>query len=263
MHQMILCNYCKFSSLIFPRAQSFQNHLAGNVTCTLLYSITHPNPLSSKRVVLINIHSSSCLFNVLPLVSLILCPSLFSLRGKDWFVTLAFLSSLFLCHTDSFSPNIQQLMRCMRKMSAHILILKSKAIEMSSERFRSVKCNENIFVWKCHNQHSCALRTVWEKKTEGRVRCIALRHQSFLLHMALTDFLRSSNVKCASWNFTGSHPTATVHYGAGSFIFETNWFNSLITMKKLFSSVLLDGFRFFPTSLWPPYGTKEGQSLFE
>lgn len=35
------------------------------------------------------------------------------------------------------------------------------------------------------------------KKTEGLVRCIALRHQSFLLHMALTDFLRSLNVKCA------------------------------------------------------------------
>lgn len=54
-------------------------------------------------------------------------------------------------------------MRRMRKMSAHILILKSKAMEMSSERFRSVKRNENIFVWKCHNQHSCALRTAWEK----------------------------------------------------------------------------------------------------
>ena len=35
-------------------------------------------------------------------------------------------------------------------------------------------------------------------ENEGLVRCIALRHQSFLLHMALTDFLRSSNVKCAS-----------------------------------------------------------------
>lgn len=36
------------------------------------------------------------------------------------------------------------------------------------------------------------------KKTEGLVRCIALQHQSFLLHMALIDFLRSLNVKCAS-----------------------------------------------------------------
>ena len=180
------------NSLVYSKPSSLKWYLH---TFIFYYPIKFSNSL-----VLINIHSSPCLF-VISFMSLILCPSLFSLRGKDRFVTLAFLFSLFLCRTDSFSQNIQQLMRCMRKMSAHILILKSKAIEMSSERFRSVKCNENIFVWKCHNQHSCALRTVWGGKTDSLVRYIALRHQSFLLNMALTDFLRSLNVKCASWNF--------------------------------------------------------------
>lgn len=33
------------------------------------------------------------------------------------------------------------------------------------------------------------------KTNEGLVRCIELQHQSFLLHVALTHFLRSSNGK--------------------------------------------------------------------
>lgn len=190
---------------------------------TDLYILLHiPIQFFSKSAVLIYIHSIFTLFNVHPFMSLI------PLGGKNWFLTLAFLSQfLSVILTLSLQISKKQLMRCMRKMSAYILILKSKAIEMSSERFRSVKCNENIFVWKCHNQHSCTLRTAWAK-TEGLVRCKALQHQSFLLHMTLTDFLRSLNEKCVSWNLTGSNHTAKVHSGAVSFIFETNWLNSLI-----------------------------------
>lgn len=113
----------------------------------------------------------------------------------------------------------------MRKMLAHIVISNSKVIWMSAERFRIVKCNENIWVWKCHNQNSRTLRTTWGK-SEGLVRCVALRHQSFLLHMALTDFLRSSNVECEFWSRTGSYPTATIHFGAVAFILVINCLNS-------------------------------------
>lgn len=136
------------------------------MTCTLLYSIKHPNPTFSKTAALINIHSSFYLVTILSFMSLILCPFLVFFEEKKRVVRhINFLYLYFLlCHTDSVPPNIQQLTRCMRKMPSHILILKCKAIEMSSERFRSVKCNENIFVWKYHNQHSCALRTVWGKK---------------------------------------------------------------------------------------------------
>lgn len=126
-----------------------------------------------QNVVLINIRSSSYVFIVLSFMFLILCPFLFSLRRRDWYVILAFLSLISLCHADSFSPNIKQLMSRMRKMPAHILILKSKAIEMSCERFRSVECNKNIFVWKCHNQHSCALRTAWGKINKKKLKALS------------------------------------------------------------------------------------------
>lgn len=155
-----------FLSHIFLRTKCILTHLTWNVTCTLLYSIKHPNPTFSKTAALINIHSSFYLVTILSFMSLILCPFLVFFEEKKRVVRhINFLYLYFLlCHTDSVPPNIQQLMRCMRKMPSHILILKCKAIEMSSERFRSVKCNENIFVWKYHNQHSCALRTVWGKK---------------------------------------------------------------------------------------------------
>lgn len=231
---MILCNCTMFSSPFFPESFAYWK------PCTLKCSFTVLRVYCKSksiyvRVVIINIPSSSCLFNVLAFISLILCFPLFSLRAKGWFVTLALLSSLFLCHTDSFSLQItkKQSMRCMRKMSARILILKSKAIEMSSVKFRSVKCNENIFVRKCHNQHGCTLRTTWRRGAESLVSCIAIQHQSFLLHMALTDFLRSSNAKCVR-NFTGSLPTAKIHCGAVPFIFEINWLNSLIIREMCY-----------------------------
>lgn len=144
-----------------------------NIICTLFfYSITHPNPVFRVKYSLIFIlhptflNSFLHIFNPLPFLVVF-----------EWKRVVRHIS--FLCHAGSFSPYLQQLMSCTRKMSAGILILKSKATEMSSERFRSVKCNENIFVWKCDSQHSCALRTVLGK-TEGLVRCTELRHQSGL-----------------------------------------------------------------------------------
>lgn len=74
--------------------------------------------------------------------------SLFSLRLRDWFITLALVSSVFLLSYQHIlcKTILKQLLRCMRKMSAQILILKCKATEMPSEWFRNMKCNENIFV---------------------------------------------------------------------------------------------------------------------
>lgn len=144
----------------------------------------------------------------------------------------------------------------MRKMSAHILILKSKAAEMSSERFGSVKCNENIFVWKCPDQHSCALRTVLggreKNKNEWLVRCIQLRHQSFLFYMALTDFLRSRNGKCATGNLSGFRPTP--RFCAFSLVKPIDWTLSsleMINKNSCFHQFPHDGFTMSPPSSRP------------
>lgn len=97
---------------------------------------------------------------------------------------------------------------------------------MSSERFRSVKCNENIFVGKCHNQHTthtAAPSGRLGEKAEGLVRCIALQHQSFLLHMALNDYFFKV-IKCGMCTlklFLGSY-CKKVNCGAISLILETN-----------------------------------------
>lgn len=49
--------------------------------------------------------------------------------------------------------------------------------------------------------------------TEGPVSCMAIRHQSFLLHMALTVLPRSLNVQ----PFTGSLPAAMYQHEPQSF----------------------------------------------
>lgn len=91
-------------------------------------------------------------------------------------------------------------------------ISKSKVWKMSCEwcggkRGGIVGCDENRSVCGCQRHRSCSLRTARP------------RHQSFLLHTALTGFFRSSNVKCASWNVTGSCPAATIH--------SAHWLSSL------------------------------------
>lgn len=113
---------------------------------------------------------------------------------------------------------------------------------MSPERFRSAKSNENIFVWKRPDQHSCTLRTA---RGKDESRCMAVRHQSSLLLMALTDLLMSRIVNRASWDRVSTS------------VLEKNWLKSLIITKYYFhlSPVLLTSFTWFYDSL---HGTKKG-----
>lgn len=69
---------------------------------------------------------------------------------------------MFLYHTNLSAENNKTDHDEWENVSAWILTLNTKAIEISAERFKHMKCDKNIFVWKCHNQHSWTLRIVQE-----------------------------------------------------------------------------------------------------
>lgn len=156
----------------------------------------------------------------------------------------------------------------MRKMSAHILILKSKATEMSSVRFRSVKCNENIFVRKSHNQHSCTLRTAQGKKKKKNTKnwepCQMRSSPASVIFITYGFDWFLKVIKCKMrMIFHWISPRCKDQLWCSPF----HLWNKLIKFSNhkrnvLFPS-LLDSIRLFLTSPWPLYKTKERQSLFE
>lgn len=165
----------------------------------LLYFITHPNPFFSESTVLINIYSSSCPFNIFSFVSLI----------------------------HSFPRSLWK-----DEKTAYKVQEKKENQTFTFWRVKPQKCHlKDSGVWdvmKTYLSESVITNTaaplgqLGEKKAVGLVRRVALPHQSLLLHMALTDFLRSSNVKCA-WNFLGFYLLQKVHCVANTFIFKINW----------------------------------------
>lgn len=103
---------------------------------------------------------------------------------------------------------------------------------MSSERFRSVKCNENIFVWKCHNQHSCALRTVLGKNWRPCQMHRTLASVRFIIY-GFDWFLKV--IECEMCILKLVAPTLCL---CCILSVKKIWLNSLIIKKVLFSVVL-------------------------
>lgn len=150
----------------------------------------------------------------------------------------------------------------MRKMSASILALNRKAIEISAERFKHMKCDKNIFVWKCHNQHSWTLRVAWRKKRRSCQKYSTPASVIFIkCGLDRFFYLRSLNAKCVFCESVESVCTAVVLGGVLSFIYETNWLDSNHN-ENVLSFRSLGKFGLFPTSFWPSYGTKD-QAMFE